>query len=75
MLCSLVEPRESAEVFQGWAAWVILDYVIDAFVGDVREGRVLTAVIGLIAIALYTGTCKRDPDDPRHQKAGRVPRK
>ena len=60
MICSLVEPREAVGVFEAWAAWVILDFVVEYFVGKEKEAHVLSAVGGIMAISLFLGTCSSE---------------
>ena len=57
MLCSFTHPGETVELFRGWAAWLILDFLVGALIGPGQQARALAAVIGLFVLAVATGNC------------------
>lgn len=60
MLCTLTRPGETVELFRGWAAWLILDYIIGVFIGPGPQARALAAIVGLYILALITGSCSKE---------------
>ena len=69
MLCTLTRPGETIELFRGWAAWLILDYIIGVFLGPGPQARALAAIIGLYILALLTGSCRKE-DSKEDSKEG-----
>ncbi len=67
MLCTLTRPGETVELFRGWAAWLILDYIIGVFIGPGPQARALAAIVGLYILALLTGSCSKEEKDSKEK--------
>ena len=59
MICLFHEPEQVAAVFQAWASWAILEWVVYRIVGEERNSKVLVAILGLLFIALFVNSCRR----------------
>jgi len=60
MLCTLTRPGETVDLYRGWAAWLVLDFIVTAFFGTGTQARALFAIIGLYVLAITTGSCSSE---------------
>jgi len=65
MLCAFAEPGEALSLVVGWAGWVILDYLIESFIGHTKNARVVAAIIAIFAIGLWSRSCSRSKLVPK----------
>jgi len=59
MICFFHEPEQVAAVFQAWASWTILEWLVHRVVGKERNPQVMVAILGLLFIALFVNSCRR----------------
>ena len=62
VVCALAEPTEAMAIAMGWAAWIVLDFVVTFVIVNVldmplKNTRVLAAIVMMVLIAWYNDSC------------------
>lgn len=62
VVCALAEPTEAMAIVMGWAAWIVLDFVVTFVIVNVlgmplKNTRVIAAIAMMVLIAWYNESC------------------
>jgi len=62
VVCALAEPTEAMAIAMGWAAWIVLDFVVTFVIVNIlgmplKNTRVIAAIAMMVLIAWYNESC------------------